>query len=176
MSSTVECSSGSSVVLVTTYWQLLTLRFCLGLFESGLFPGLSFFLTGWYRREEVNKRCSFFFAGAVLSGAFGGILGYAFSRMGGVGGKLGWTWIFVWERILALLVAIASLWMIHDWPDRAKFLTPLERQLVLYRIKAEQGVSDEGDWSMEVLKAALKDWKVSVMMLCYAGAAAPVYS
>lgn len=93
---------------VTTYGQLLALRFCLGLFESGLFPGLNFFLTGWYRREEINKRCSFFFAGAVLAGAFGGILGCealllaeafadavidGFSRMVGVGGKEGWSWI-----------------------------------------------------------------------------------
>lgn len=58
--------------LVTNYGQLLALRFCLGLFESGeqtlritraqtyfikgLFPGLNFYLTAWYRREELNKR------------------------------------------------------------------------------------------------------------------------
>ncbi len=94
--------------LVTSYHQLLALRFCLGLFESGLFPGLNFFLTGWYRREEINKRCSIFFAGAVLAGAFGGIFGCkavmnlvsiqltlvdALSRMNGKGGKEGWSWI-----------------------------------------------------------------------------------
>lgn len=61
--------------LVETYGQLLALRFLLGMFESGLFPGLNFFLTGWYRREELNRRCAIFFAGAVLAGAFGGILG-----------------------------------------------------------------------------------------------------
>ena len=61
--------------LVTNYGQLLALRVLLGLFESGLFPGLNFFLTGWYRREEINKRCSIFFAGAVMAGAFGGIFG-----------------------------------------------------------------------------------------------------
>lgn len=30
--------------------------------------------------------------------------------------------------------------MIHDWPDRARFLTPLEREMVLTRLKAEQGL------------------------------------
>jgi len=63
------------VGLVTNYGQLLALRFCLGLFESGLFPGLNLYLTGWYRRDEINKRAAFFFAGAVLAGAFGGIFG-----------------------------------------------------------------------------------------------------
>ena len=61
--------------LVTTYEQLLALRFCLGIFEAGLFPGLNLYLTGWYRREEINRRASVFFAGAVLAGAFGGIFG-----------------------------------------------------------------------------------------------------
>jgi len=69
------------VGLVTNYGQLLALRFCLGLFESGLFPGLNLYLTGWYRRDEINKRAAFFFAGAVLAGAFGGIFGCEYSRL-----------------------------------------------------------------------------------------------
>jgi MFS family permease len=89
------------VGVVTTYGQLLALRFCLGMFESGLFPGLNFFLTGWYKREELNRRVSIFFAGAVLAGAFGGIFGYAWSRMDGVGGKQGWSWIFIMEGLLS---------------------------------------------------------------------------
>lgn len=60
---------------VTNYGQLLAMRFCLGMAESGLFPGISFFLSGWYRRKEASKRISLFFAGAVLAGAFGGIFG-----------------------------------------------------------------------------------------------------
>lgn len=56
-------------------------------------PGLNFFLTGWYRREELNRRVSIFFAGAVLAGAFGGIFGYAIAQMNGLGGYSGWRWI-----------------------------------------------------------------------------------
>lgn len=67
--------------------------------ESGLFPGLNFYLTGWYKREELNKRVAIFFAGAVLAGAFGGIFGYALSQMNGVGGKEGWAWIFIMEGL-----------------------------------------------------------------------------
>ncbi len=65
----------TKVGLVTNYGQLLALRFCLGAAESGLFPGLNFMLSGWYRREELNKRTAIFFGGAVLAGAFGGIFG-----------------------------------------------------------------------------------------------------
>lgn len=40
--------------------------------------------TGWYKRDEINRRCAFFFGGAVLAGAFGGILGCKSGRSGGI--------------------------------------------------------------------------------------------
>ncbi|WWC67492.1 uncharacterized protein I206_101400 [Kwoniella pini CBS 10737] len=162
--------------LVTNYHQLLALRFCLGLAESGLFPGISFFLTGWYKRKEASKRISLFFAGAVLAGAFGGIFGYALSRMNGVGGKAGWSWIFIIEGLLSFVVGIASIFMVHDWPDQAKFLTPLEKEMVLLRLKEDTGIMQEGTFSWTVVKKALKDWKTPIFMLMYIGCAEPIYS
>ncbi|EIW68677.1 hypothetical protein TREMEDRAFT_44495 [Tremella mesenterica DSM 1558] len=177
--------------LVTNYGQLLALRFCLGLFESSLFPSLNMLLSYvlssdsvasadlgrfYYRRDEINRRCAIFFAGAVLAGAFGGIFGYAWSRMNGVGGKEGWTWIFIFEGILTLIVAILSFWFIHDWPEQARFLTPLEKELLLVRMKQDQGLAGEGTFSKKVVFAALKDYKTYVLMLMYIGAAEPLYS
>ncbi|ODO02987.1 hypothetical protein I350_05831 [Cryptococcus amylolentus CBS 6273] len=162
--------------LVTNYHQLLALRFCLGLFEAGLFPGLNFYLTGWYKRDEINKRTAFFFGGAVLAGAFGGVLGYGLSRMDGIGGKAGWSWIFIIEGLLTFVVAVASFWMIHDWPDTAKFITPFERRFIQYRLKAEQGLAQSGTYNKRIVKKALSDWKVYCLMLMYIGAAEPLYS
>ena len=39
--------------LVQTFGQLLALRLLLGLFECGLFPGISLYLTGWYRASSL---------------------------------------------------------------------------------------------------------------------------
>ncbi|OXC66800.1 hypothetical protein C367_02566 [Cryptococcus neoformans Ze90-1] len=161
---------------VTNYGQLLAMRFCLGMAESGLFPGISFFLSGWYRRKEASKRISLFFAGAVLAGAFGGIFGYALSRMDGVGGKAGWSWIFIIEGLLSFVVGIASIWMVHDWPDKARFLTPLEREMVFLRLKDDTGILSEGRFSWKVVRRALCDWKTPCFMLMYIGCAEPIYS
>jgi MFS family permease len=90
MDSSSPCDSGEHEWL---YLSAMLTPVSLGLFEAGLFPGLNFALTGWYKRSELNKRCAVFFAGAVLAGAFGGIFGYALGKMGGVGGKNGWCWI-----------------------------------------------------------------------------------
>lgn len=63
--------------LSSDFHQLLALRLLLGLLECPLFPGLSLMMVSWYPRREVGLRQSLFFSGAVLAGAFGGILGYA---------------------------------------------------------------------------------------------------
>lgn len=51
-------------------------RFFLGIAEGGLFPGVVYFLSLWYKRQERQFRVALFFSAASLAGAFGGILAY----------------------------------------------------------------------------------------------------
>lgn len=73
----------------------LAARFFLGVTESGLFPGVVFYLSMWYKRNEQHYRVALFFSAASLAGAFGGILAYGIGLMGGVGGLGAWRWIFI---------------------------------------------------------------------------------
>lgn len=51
-------------------------RFFLGVAESGLFPGVVYYFSMWYKRRERQFRISLFFSAAALAGSFGGILAY----------------------------------------------------------------------------------------------------
>ena len=51
-------------------------RFMLGVTESGLFPGVVFYLSMWYKRNEQHYRVALFFSAASMAGAFGGILAW----------------------------------------------------------------------------------------------------
>lgn len=62
--------------VVQTATGFLVARFFLGVAESGLFPGVVFYLSMWYRRREQHFRISLFFSAASLAGAFGGILAW----------------------------------------------------------------------------------------------------
>ena len=68
-------------------------RFFLGFVESGLFPGVVFYLSMWYKRKERQFRIALFFSAAALAGAFGGILAFGIAHMDGVGGLGGWRWM-----------------------------------------------------------------------------------
>lgn len=74
---------------------IVVARFFLGVTESGLFPGVVFYLSMWYKRTEVLYRVALFFSAASLAGAFGGILAYGIGFMKGIGGYNGWRWIFI---------------------------------------------------------------------------------
>ena len=86
----------------------------LGVTEAGLFPGVIYVFSVYYRRHERSWRVAIFFGGAALAGAFGGkvlsakimtvhlqptisgILAYAIGKMNGVGARKGWEWC-IWQ-------------------------------------------------------------------------------
>ena len=47
--------------------------------------------------------------------------------MDGIGGRPGWAWVFILEGLFTILVACASLWVLQDFPESAKFLSEVER-------------------------------------------------
>jgi MFS family permease len=84
--------------IIQNYSGFLAVRFFLGVTEAGLFPGIVFYLSMWYKRRERQFRVALFFSAASLAGAFGGILAWGIAHMDGVAGLGGWRWIFILVR------------------------------------------------------------------------------
>jgi MFS family permease len=105
-----------SMGFVRNYRDLLICRAFLGFAEGGLFPGVSYFITMWYRRHECGFRMALFFSAATAAGAFGGLLARAIAAMDGAGGFAGWRWIFILEGLLTLCVGSFAYWVIRDFP------------------------------------------------------------
>ena len=97
--------------LVHDYGGLLTVRWFLGITEAGLFPGMNYCLSCWYKRGELGIRAAIFFSIAAVAGSFGGLLAAAIASMDAVGGKPGWAGIFILEGLATVLIAAASFWM-----------------------------------------------------------------
>lgn len=162
---------------VNNWSELMTARFFLGMTESGLFPGINYFLSCWYRRREFGVRAAIFFSAAALSGSFGGLLAAAIENMDGISGLEGWRWIFILEGLVTVVIAALSFWMVHDFPAEAKFLSPEDRARVLLRLARDQQASAHNEnLKADSVLAALKDWKTYVGMLIYAGPLMPLYS
>ncbi|KAI1818417.1 MFS general substrate transporter [Poronia punctata] len=159
------------------YSGLLAARWFLGLAEAGLFPGVNYYLSCWYKRSEFGVRAAIFFSAAALAGSFGGLLAAAIEKMDGIGGLSGWRWIFILEGLLTVVIAVVSFWMVHDFPDEARFLSDDDRARVIRRLRMDQQSSAEHEeWSNRYLIAGLKDWKMWLGMAIYMGCDMPLYA
>lgn len=160
---------------VTNYSGLMATRVFLGVFEGGLFPGVNYYITQWYVRNECGFRMALFFSAATLAGAFGGILARGIAEMSGVGGKAAWSWIFILEGLLSILVSIIAYWCIYDYPSTASFLSDEERDEVQRRLHADHGHLSN-DFDMKYVFQALTDWKIYIFMLICMAGFCPIYS
>ena len=163
--------------LVQNFSGLMAARWFLGLAEAGLPPGISYYLSCWYRRSEFGLRMAIFFSSAALAGSFGGLLAAAISKLDGTGGKPGWAWIFILEGLATILLGVLSFWVIVDFPDKAQFLSDQDTNRVLWRLSQDQQSSaTHQEWSSMFLWESLRDWKTYNGVLIYMGAGGSLYA
>ncbi|KAL2129561.1 hypothetical protein VTI74DRAFT_7610 [Chaetomium olivicolor] len=161
--------------IVHNYPGLMACRSALGIAEGGLFPGITYYITMWYKRHECGFRMAIFFSAATAAGAFGGLLARGIMEMRGTAGLSGWQWIFILEGILTFIIAAAAYLVMYDYPSTAKFLNAEEREEIVARLKRDRSsLADEFD--MKYFWAALKDWKIWVHMFITIGIYTGLYS
>jgi hypothetical protein len=97
--------------------------------------------------------------------------------MDGIGGKGGWAWIFIIEGLATIVVAVISIWMVHDFPDDAKFLSEADRARVIRRLKLDkQSSAEHEEFKMTYFWAACKDYKTWLSCVVYMGTDMPLYA
>lgn len=117
-----------SMAWVSTPMQFYLLRFTLGVFEAGFFPGIVLYLTYWYPPLRRASVLSFFFAGVAVAGVIGGLVsGWIMRDMAGVLGFSGWQWMFALEGAPALALAVIAFFYLDDFPHDAKWLGRQEK-------------------------------------------------
>ncbi|KAJ3904179.1 MFS general substrate transporter [Lentinula edodes] len=162
---------------IQSYGGLVAVRVLLGVTEAGMYPGIVFYISSWYKRAEMGSKIAFFFSSATLSGAFSGLLSVAIHNMDGVGGLAGWRWIFILEGLVTIVVALLSFWVIQDYPENAKFLSEKERVFVIRRLEDDVRLSAAGEqYRKKYVWQSVKDWKTWVAMGIYMGFDGPLYA
>ncbi|KAJ5227598.1 uncharacterized protein N7469_007604 [Penicillium citrinum] len=162
--------------VVQNYSGYLSSRFFLGVSESGLFPGVVFYLSMWYKRNEQHYRVALFFSAASLAGAFGGILAWGIAHMKGVGGYNGWRWIFILEGLLTVVVSVICYFWVYNYPSTAEFLTNEEREFIQFRLKNDSDATRDEEFTWQAVLDAFKDPKVWLYGLGFHTMSLPLYT
>ncbi|KAJ8660813.1 hypothetical protein O0I10_003456 [Lichtheimia ornata] len=156
--------------------ELMVARFFLGAAESGLYPGIWWYLSTWYTRRELTTRIAFYFGSSTLAGAFGGVLAYGIMHMKGLQGLNGWQWIFIIEGIPPLILAITSYFVLADGPATASFLSSREREIAVKRLEVDAGPATDTKFSWKECWDGIVDWKINYFALMNLGGLIPMFS
>ncbi|PQE28384.1 Major facilitator superfamily domain general substrate transporter protein [Rutstroemia sp. NJR-2017a BBW] len=156
---------------------ITAVRFLLGTFEAGtvsrapsnthsltiyigLFPGLVYYLTFWYRTSERSIRVAFILASATLAGAFGGAIAFGVGHMNGTHGMSAWRWLFIIEGIPSCLSSILVFFLLPDYPETVKWLSTEEKELATSRLASEGSKGHDQGLTWREAKETLCEWRL----------------
>src|SRR3984957_936417 len=155
-----------AMAFVKTELWFYVLRFTMGVFEAGFFPGVVLYLTYWFPGGGRARINGMFMTSFAIAGIVGGpVAGLIMSTMGGVGGFSNWQWVFILEGIPSVLAGLAVIRLMPDRPREAGWLSKEEAQAIEDDLASDR----KAVVSETSFKAALGDWRVWLCALIYFG-------
>ena len=128
-----------AMMFVRTATWFYILRFLLGSFEAGLFPGAVLYLTYWFPTRHRAVSQALFATSVPISVIVGGpISGWIMGSMAGRAGLANWQWVFLLEGIPSIAMGLLALVFVVDGPNGARWLTDREKQLVLDDLQSDR--------------------------------------
>ncbi|KAJ5165920.1 Major facilitator superfamily domain general substrate transporter [Penicillium capsulatum] len=126
--------------LATSFGGLVVLRALLGITEAAFGPGVPFYLSLFYRRDELAFRNGLFISAAPLATTFASSLAWLIVKLSSNGPISPWRILFLVEGFPSVIVAAFAWAIIPDSPGKARFLT--RRQRVVARLRLGEDKSD----------------------------------
>jgi MFS family permease len=123
--------------VATSFAGLIVLRTLLGIGEAG-FTGIPFYLSFFFKREELALRTGFFISAAPLATSFASTLAWAIIKLGKNGPIASWRLLFLVEGFPSVLVAVIAWHIIPDGPGSASYLTTREKRVARLRLRKEK--------------------------------------
>jgi MFS family permease len=122
--------------LATSFGTLVFLRALLGITEAAFGPGVPFYLSLFYKREELALRNGLFISAAPLASSFASSLAWVIVKFSSDGPIAPWRTLFLVEGFPSVIVAVFAWIVIPDSPGSAWFLGPRQRMVAELRIEA----------------------------------------
>lgn len=151
-----------------TYQQVLILRFLLGVFEAGFFPGMMYFFSLWFPANEKAKVTAIFMGAAAVSGVIAAPLSGWIVQNISWGALSGWRWLFMIEGLPTVLFGLITMFYLTNKPQEAKWLTEPQRKWLSDKLEQERLALAQK--TVNIVKAGWKEtlsssilWRLSLI-------------
>ncbi|KAL4919543.1 major facilitator superfamily domain-containing protein [Aspergillus aurantiobrunneus] len=121
--------------LASSFGAMVILRAVLGITEAAFGPGVPFYLSLFYKREELAFRTGLFISAAPLASSFASSLAWLIVKSSSDGPIAPWRTLFLVEGFPSVIVAVFAWFMIPDSPGSSAFLEPQQRMVAQLRMR-----------------------------------------
>ncbi|VVN12448.1 Putative tartrate transporter [Pseudomonas fluorescens] len=118
--------------LVTNHYQLLFLRFALGVAEGGMLPVVLTMISNWFPDKERGRANAIVIMFVPLAGIITAPLS------GWIISALDWRMLFIIEGLLSAVVMVLWMLTVSDRPQEAKWISKEERDYLITTLREEQ--------------------------------------
>lgn len=125
-----------SMIFIRGPHSFYLLRFLLGAAEAGFFPGMIFYMKGWFPANARARAVAWFMTANPLAGVIGSPISGALMGLRGSGLE-GWQWLFLLEGIPAILLGAMVLWVLTEKPESATWLAESQRNWLTSTLQRE---------------------------------------
>ena len=151
--------------MVTQTWQLLALRFLLGVAEGGMLPVVLTMASAWFPDRERSR------ANAVII-MFVPLAGIITAPLSGlVIAAYGWRELFYASGILSIVFLFIWIALADDSPEKARWISPSEKAYILDTMREEEARKKNSPQATSAsFGAMLRNptiWLLIVINYCY---------
>ncbi len=155
----------AGMALVVGPNSFYVMRLLLGAAEAGFYPGILFYLTLWIPAAYRARTYSYFLIAIPITGIIGGPLSIHLLGLSGLGGLMGWQWMFIFEGLPSIILAPIVLFYLQDRPAQAKWLPAAESSWLTATLAGETKTIETR--KTQSVMAALSNPTVILMALMY---------
>ncbi|KAL8831457.1 MAG: hypothetical protein Q9191_000868 [Dirinaria sp. TL-2023a] len=109
--------------------------------EAAFGPGVPFYLSFFYKRDELALRTGLFISAAPLATSFAASLAWLITKISDYVPIAAWRMLFLVEGFPSVIVAIFAWHCLPDSPNTAVYLTKRQKRVATLRLRKERDPS-----------------------------------
>lgn len=151
---------------VTSFSGLVAARFFLGVVEAAFLPGVVYYISLFYNRQQMTLRTAIFYSGSQIGNAVGPLIAIGVLNLDGKQGIAGWRWLFIIEGVITIFFSIVFAIILPHSLQTIRGFTELEHEFLQYNYAKDIGQQDHKDEASawKGLKLAVSDPKTWLLM------------
>ncbi|MBS1103123.1 MFS transporter [Gluconobacter sp. Dm-62] len=147
--------------------EFLTMRFVLGMAESGFYPGILFFLMQAFPAKLHVRVISYLIVVIPVASAVSSLLASVILHLNGMWTLHGWQWLFLIEGLPSIFLGGLLYYYLPERLEQAAWLTEDERVIMASRLASLR--TSRQVRSLDVFLGAFRlpvVWKIAAVFFC----------